>query len=176
MMTDSFLKAAIRDAAVTADARGLMPLAEARALVGALEVYEKGASEESSVLGSDRAWAALLSLENGDEFLKAALRIRFKFHVRGHDNLAAFERYGAVILPWISAAIDARGTLRNVPWCLYPCLSAIGTADADATKAREYPKCRLDEKTFPYALCAGRFETPGLLRVVLGGERLDAVL
>ena len=129
-MTESFLKAAIRDAAVTADARGLMPLAEARALVGALDVYEKGASEDSSVLGSDRAWAALLSLENGDEFLKAALRIRFKFHVRGHDNLAAFERYGSVILPWISAAIDARGTLRNVPWCLYPCLLAIGTADA----------------------------------------------
>lgn len=125
-----FLPSAMRDARVATDARGLMPLDEARTVVAQLTRFEKAASASSNVLGADLAWAALLSLRDVDEFLEAALRIEWSFHVRGHGNVAAIERYGDGILPWIRSAIDEHGTLRNVPWCLYPCLLAIGTAEA----------------------------------------------
>ncbi len=134
-MTDSLhrdIRSAIQDAGVSRDERGLMPLSEARALVASLVVYAKATSETSNVLGSDLAWAALLSLADADEFLAAALRIRWQFHVRGRDNVAAYARFGDAILPWIASAVSADGTLRNVPWCLYPCLMAMGTAEAFA--------------------------------------------
>lgn len=124
------VQAAIRDAGVTPDARGLMPIADARALALGLQVFRKDASDETNVLGADTAWAALLSLADADEFLATAFRIRWNFHVRGRENLAAHARYGDAILPWIAAAVDARGTLRAVPWCLEPCLMAIGTPEA----------------------------------------------
>ena len=124
------LQAAIRDAGVTPDARGLMPIADARVVALGLQVFRKDASDATNVLGADTAWAALLSLADVDEFLATALRIRWNFHVRGRENLAAHARYGDAILPWIAAAVDARGTLRAVPWCLEPCLMAIGTPAA----------------------------------------------
>ena len=80
------------DARVSPDDRGLMPLAETRALVAAVVVFEKGEIEGSNVVGNDHAWAALLSLADAEEFRAAALRVRWNFHVRGHDNLAAIER------------------------------------------------------------------------------------
>jgi WD40 repeat protein len=42
--------------------------------------------------------------------------------------------------------------------------------------AREYPVCHFPGGSYPFALCAGRFEAPGLLRAILGGESRDAVL
>jgi len=96
--------AAIRDAGVVADERGLMALADARQLVAGLSVFEKAPSDQTNILGADTAWAALLSLEGVAEFLTAALRIRWNFHVRGFENLATLERYGDGILPWIEAA------------------------------------------------------------------------
>src|SRR6185295_18686336 len=101
---------AIRDARIQPDARGLMDLDAARRLVAGVEVYRKGDGEMidgTFVLESDRVWAALLSLEDAAEFTREATRIQWAFHVRGHDNTSAVERYGAAILPWIAAAVDA---------------------------------------------------------------------
>ncbi len=124
---------AIDNARVKPDKRGLMPLAEARKLVAATKVYRKGDGEMiggTFVLESDRVWAALLSLESAEEFVREASRIQWAFHVRGHDNLSALDRYGAAILPWLRSRIDRNGTLHNIPWCVLPCLLAIDTQEA----------------------------------------------
>lgn len=129
----SHVESAIHDARIQPDERGLVPLEDARRLVATVDVYRKGDGEMidgTFVLESDRVWAALLSLADADEFLREALRIRWEFHVRGHGNIAAVERYGAGVLPWIAANVDARGVLRNVPWCLLPCLLAIDGDEA----------------------------------------------
>ncbi|MDQ3036240.1 MAG: hypothetical protein M3Y87_27815 [Myxococcota bacterium] len=77
-----FLAAAMRDARCPLDERGLVPLEEARRIAGSLTRYEKGESASTPVLGADLAWAALLSLESVREFLDAALRVEWCFHVR----------------------------------------------------------------------------------------------
>lgn len=127
------IESAIENARIRPDARGLMPLAEARKVVASTEIYRKGDGEMidgTFVLESDRVWAALLSLESAEEFVREASRIKWAFHVRGRDNLAAFERFGDGIVPWLRARIDRGGVLRNVPWCVLPCLLAIDTKDA----------------------------------------------
>ncbi|UJR84619.1 hypothetical protein [Sandaracinus amylolyticus] len=119
---------ALRDAAVSSlDERGLMPLGEARALLEGASVYERGDGEMidgKSVLRSDRLWAALLSLESAEEFVRTAKRIEFRFHVRGRGNTALVERYGDGILPWLESRLEG-GVMRDVPWCVVPCLLAI---------------------------------------------------
>ena len=45
---------------------------------------------------------------------------------RWTDNLALHERYGDAILPWLRSRLR-NGVLTNVPWCVLPCLLAIGT-------------------------------------------------
>ena len=127
------VESAIENARIKKDKRGLMPLAEARALVKATEVYRKGDGEMlggTFVLESDRVWAALLSLKDAAEFVREATRIQWAFHVRGFDNLGLVERYGDGILPWLRSRIDKRGTLHNVPWCVLPCLLALDTREA----------------------------------------------
>jgi hypothetical protein len=130
----SFVGSAMRDARVSPrDERGLMPLASARRIVEATTIYRKGDGEMRDgtfVLESDVVWAALLSLETAEELVRHAKRIDWQFHVRGRDNLALFERWGAAILPWIESRIDDRSVLTNVPWCLVPCLLAIDSKDA----------------------------------------------
>ncbi len=125
---------AMRDARVSRrDARGLVPLAEARRTVEATEVFQKGEGKTISgtfVLESDRVWAALLSLEDAAEFVRHAARIRWAFQVRGRDNTALHDRYGDAILPWLESRIEGEGALVNVPWCVVPCLITIGTRDA----------------------------------------------
>jgi hypothetical protein len=128
-----FVVSAMRDARVHVDARGLVPLEDARRLVAETRAYRKGEGEEidgTFVLEADRTWAALLSLEDGAEFLTHARRISWEFHVRGRDNLALLERYGAAILPWLRSRLRPDGVLVNVPWCVVPCLLAIGERDA----------------------------------------------
>lgn len=119
--------AAVRNAGVAErDERGLMPLEEARALVGALDVYVKGDFlPGTNILESDRAWAALLSLEDAAELVEHAERIDWRFHVRGRDNTALLERYGEDIMPWIEHRLDDRGVLFDIPWCVVPCLLQI---------------------------------------------------
>jgi hypothetical protein len=52
LLANVFLRAAIVDARVSPDARGLLPLSEAGSLLAALVVFEKGAAEASPALGS----------------------------------------------------------------------------------------------------------------------------
>ncbi|AKF02988.1 DUF7003 family protein [Sandaracinus amylolyticus] len=124
----SQVASALRDAAVSSlDERGLMPLGEARALLEGTSVYERGDDETidgKSVLCSDRVWAALLSLESAEEFVRTAKRIELRFHVRGRENTALVERYGDGVLPWLESRLE-RGVMRNVPWCVVPSLLAI---------------------------------------------------
>lgn len=125
---------AMRDARLAVrDERGLMPLARARDIVASTSAFRKGGGEMKDgtfVLESDLVWAALLSLEDDTEFVTHAKRIAWEFHVRGRDNTGPFARYGAGILPWLAHHIDEQGILRNVPWCIVPCLLAIDTRDA----------------------------------------------
>lgn len=120
--------AAMRDGAVTRrDARGLMPLADARTLVRAATEFRKGDGamvDGTFVLPSDRLWAALMSLDDAEEFVREATRIRWFFHPRGRDNVAPYERYGEGILPWLEAHVQ-RGRLVNIPWCVDPCFAAL---------------------------------------------------
>lgn len=116
------------NAGVEPDSRGLMALGQARAIVRSTSVFEH--NKRSSAAGrhfhdADLAWAALHSVQDADEFVRAAKRIQWHADVRGRYNLAAFERYGAGMLPWLDSRIDRRGVLINKPWCLLPCLLAI---------------------------------------------------
>ena len=135
----SYVEAAMRNARVHTDERGLMPLGAAREIVRSTDVYEKGEGrmvDGTHVLDADIVWAALLSLEDAAEMVGEATRIQWRFHVRGHDNIAPVERYGAGMLPWIESRIDSRGVLLNTPWCLKPCLLAIDDPAAFEVAAR----------------------------------------
>jgi hypothetical protein len=142
-----FLQAALRDADVTElDPRGLMPLDEARAIVADATTFTRDVA--------DRVWAALLSLGDAAEACREAGRLTWDFHVRGMGNLALVERYGDGILPWLASRVDG-GTLRNVPWCVLPCLLALPTEGAlrvaltasrvDARLAHEQDGAEADE-------------------------------
>ncbi len=129
-----FVESSMRDAGIAPlDERGLMPLADARSFVQAATEFRKGRYHpigDQLVLDSDLLWAALISLEDVEEFVREATRIRWFFHPRGEDNLAAFERYGEAILPWLASFVRSDGRLVNVPWCVRPCLMRIGSEEA----------------------------------------------
>lgn len=114
---------AMKDAEIAKpDERGLMPIADARALVEKATVFVRD--------GADALWAALLSLEDAKEFVRHASRIEWKFHPRGKENTAFVERYGDSVLEWIAGRVDSRSVLVNFPWCIGPCLMSIGTPAA----------------------------------------------
>lgn len=131
---------AMRDARIARlDGRGLVPLEDARAAVRAADAFRRGSSRMvggTSVTDADLLWAALLSLEDADELVTEARRLRWEFHVRGRENLALLERYGEGILPWLESRLDDAGVLFNVPWCVVPCLLAIDTRQAFALALR----------------------------------------
>jgi len=131
---DPTVTEAVRGGGVTElDERGLMPLAEARAVVRGVTAFVKGEMEHLGgkfVLASDQIWAALLSLEDGDELVAAAIKLDWQFQPRGMDNVDLHRRYGDAIVPWIATRIDAGGVLHNHPWCVMPCLLACGDAAA----------------------------------------------
>jgi len=115
------------------DDRGLMPRARARRVVEGATAFRKGEGklfDGTFVLDSDRLWAALLSLENAEEFVRHATRLSWEFHVRGRNNVAPFERYGDAMLPWLQSRLEANGVLHNIPWCVLPCLLEIGSTEA----------------------------------------------
>lgn len=126
--------AAMRAARVKrTDARGLLPSAEARRFLASVDVFRRGKAKfvgGSRVFESDRVWAALLSLDNAEEFVRHAKRMEWAFGGRGRGNTAAVERYGIGILPWIESRLRDDGVLVNVPSCVVPCLLAIGTTGA----------------------------------------------
>jgi hypothetical protein len=114
-----FVQAAMRDGAVVRlDERGLMPLEEA-------SEFRRGEGRMIGgawVLDSDRLWAALLSLEDADELVAEATRLRWFFHPRGRDNVAVLERYGPSVLRWLRTFVRPSGVLVDVPSCVRPCL------------------------------------------------------
>ncbi|XVQ09451.1 hypothetical protein ACQP1W_44145 [Spirillospora sp. CA-255316] len=128
------LDSAMRDACLhRLDDRGLMPLAEARDLLAGVTVFRRGEGEMVDgrfVLESDRVWAALLSLEDAEEFVTRAAGLRWEANVRGMDNIAPYERYGDGVLPWIATRVDEKGVLHNEPWCVLPCLLASDAEEA----------------------------------------------
>ncbi|MED5369631.1 MAG: hypothetical protein VX899_01330 [Myxococcota bacterium] len=128
------LDAAISAAVPAPDERGLMPLEQARALVEAAEVYREGmairlADGRPATEGA-RLWAALLSLEDADEFVAHATRIRWLEDVPGPNNTAPLFRYGDDILPWLARFVSPRGWLQNLPNCVGACLMASPTEAA----------------------------------------------
>lgn len=130
----SDLERAMVDGGVeTRDARGLMPLAEARRRLARRRVFARGDEERVGslrVLGADRLWAALLSLEDAAEFVRVASRLRWDHPPRGRANAAPHERYGDAILPWLAGALGADGRFPPNLWCAAPCLLRIGCAEA----------------------------------------------
>lgn len=115
------------------DGRGLMRLAEARAMLRGVGAFVKGEGRSipgvGHVLASDQLWAALLSLEDGAEFVELATSIDWQFHPRGFANIDLYLRYGNAIVPWLATRVDAERFLVNTPWCVLPCLLA---CDSDA--------------------------------------------
>lgn len=135
------------------DARGLLPLERARRIVRDAAELRRGEGRMiggSFVLDSDILWAALLSLEDADELVREARRLVWFFHPRGHDNVWLVRRYGDGILPWLADHVDARGVLHDVPWCVRPCLLAIGTEQAGEVVLRVRARA-----------AAERFDVPG---------------
>jgi hypothetical protein len=102
----------------------MMDREQARAILAAAEAFTRE--------DGDRLWAALLALEDADEFVRVATRLDWQFHPRGFDNTELHERYRDGILPWLATRVDDTGALRNTPWCVVPCLLACGSAEAFA--------------------------------------------
>lgn len=130
-----FVEANLGELGIELDQRGLIPLGQARKRVRAAKSVVRG--QHHSVAGQafmptdfDRLWAALLSLENADEFVKEATRLEWKFHPRGFENIAPVERFGAAIVPWLAHLLKDDGGLPAFPWCVRPCLLAIDTPEA----------------------------------------------
>jgi hypothetical protein len=136
-----FLASAVKDLGLTYDARGLMPLGDARARVRAATVAERGGfhridGQAFQPTDFDYLWAALLSLETAEEFVTEASRLVWKFSPRGFDNIAPVERYGEKIVPWLARNIDAEGRVAPSPWCTEPCLLALPNKEALAELLR----------------------------------------
>lgn len=124
---------ALKNGAVSEfDERGLIPLPQARKLVCSVDEFRRGKGEMINggwYWKSDQAWAAILSLEDADEFLREALRIQWFFHPRGGRNTALLSRYGKNILPWLKTFLRADGLFVNVPWCVKDCLMAMDSEE-----------------------------------------------
>ena len=133
-MVDPRVTDAVRQGGVgVLDGRGLMRLADARAVLATTTTFARGDDAEGElrddvglVLTSDRLWAALLSLADGAEFVRVASGLAWEFHPRGFDNVDLHLRYGDAIVPWLATRLDHDGVLHNLPWCVVPCLLACG--------------------------------------------------
>jgi len=115
------------------DSRGLLPLQEARRFLASVDVFRRGKPRlvhGSRVYESDRVWAALLSLEHADEFVRHAKRMAWEFPGRNRGDTTVLERYGNGILPWLESRLSEDAELTNVPSCVVPCLLAIATTGA----------------------------------------------
>lgn len=126
--------AAMRAARVKrTDARGLLPLHEARRFLASVDVFRRGKPRlvhGTRVYESDRVWAALLSLENADEFVRYAKRMSWEFSGRKGDDTTVVERFGNGVLPWLESRLSDDAELTNVPACVLPCLLVIASTSA----------------------------------------------
>lgn len=147
MAPGPYTEAAMRNAGLDLlDDRGLMPLADAVARVAATGIYTQGKGRLIRgiyVTDGYLLWAALLSLEGPEDFVREARRLKWKHNPPMMDNRAPVERYGIGILPWLADHVDRRGTLLNHPWCILPCLlalpdPAVGALLASVKEVRGY--------------------------------------
>lgn len=136
MAADARLARAIHEGGVERlDARGLMPIEEARALLATATTFARGELLQrgaQSYTEADRLWAALLSLADAAEFVDHASRLDWQFHPRGLDNVDLVLRYGDGVVPWLATRLDEDGQVSAAPWCVLPCLLACGSPEAFA--------------------------------------------
>lgn len=134
-MVDPEITSAVRQGGVGAaelDARGLMPVATARAILRGTTVVARGEGQDiagTHVLASDIVWAALLSLEDGAEFCAAATALVWETPPRGMFNVDLWKRYGDAIVPWLASRAQG-DVLVDHPWCVVPCLLACTSSAA----------------------------------------------
>ena len=98
----------------------------------------------------------------------------------GGSVLASGSKDGSVRL-WNAASGAPLLVLRAIEskragYAFTPDNSAVEFLGDDPAAVRQYPVCRVGPRTFPFELCAGRFEIPGLMPAVLHGDGLDEVL
>jgi hypothetical protein len=134
MTVSEALRKTIEYAALETDERGLLPLAKARAILAATDVYpgapvHEGRTPEETidVATSHAIHAALVSLDSADEALGHLTRLTFGKPL--YDATTLIERYGASMLPWLAGTIEA-GVLQSKSWELEPALAQLGTEDA----------------------------------------------
>jgi len=114
------------------DDRGLLPLTQARAIVSQAQVFDKGEGRDINgtwVLESDLLWAALMSLEDADEFIREASRLQWRFHPRRGFSREPAQRFGEAIRPWLASFVQD-GVLINLPWSVLDCLYELGDLEA----------------------------------------------
>lgn len=115
------------------DARGLVPLETARAIVARFSAFEKGEGrmvDGTYVRPCEELWSALMSLSDADEFVREASRLEWTYHPRKPHWRDPARRYGAGILPWLRGFVHDEDILVNVPWSVLECLKEIGTPEA----------------------------------------------
>src|SRR5437868_13585229 len=113
----SYVESALDDANVEGrDARGLMPIARAREVLGAANAVTRDTLDE--------IWAAMVSLATPEELVSASRHLDWQHPVRGMENLALVERYGAGALGWLASRAKD-GVLINHPWCVVPSLLSL---------------------------------------------------
>lgn len=122
------------------DRRGLMPLARARATVkrwGARgNDFNVNPSATGTVYFPAEYWAALMSLADADELVRAVAHRDWKVAPHGVVEVAPALRYGEAILPWLASFVDARGAVARAPVDLAWNLNTIGTPAALALLLR----------------------------------------
>ena len=130
-MAGGFVPAAMTEAGVEVDARGLMPLAQAREIIAATPSLARGDGRRVGatwVWDHDRVWAALLSLADADEAAAALARVDLAEGPRGAaTNVALTERYGDGALRLIAARRRPDGVVAAAP-VLRATAMAVGSA------------------------------------------------
>ena len=119
-------------AAARLDARGLLPLDEARRIVAAATEFRVGGWHHEGDLrwtDSDVLWGALLSLESPEEFAREARRLTWVHCPRSADgNVDPHTRYEDGVLVWVAACLSPDGELSPLPENVGTCLLQVGTA------------------------------------------------
>lgn len=112
-----YLAAAMAEAEVACDDRGLMPLAEARAIAGSTTVLARGAGRRVGatwVWDLDRTWAALLSLADAAEAATWFKKLAFEDLPRdAANNRALVERYGDGALQLVARRAGTGGVIEG---------------------------------------------------------------
>ena len=126
-----FVAAAMRQAAVAVDARGLMPLADAEAICAAATSLARGDGRyvgDVWVWDHDRVWAALLSLATAADAAVVFGRLDLADGPRSAaTNVALAERYGDGALTIVASRARTDGVIAATSPLLRATVLAVGT-------------------------------------------------